>query len=152
MFIPSQKETYIYDRREWSVSAFVFIICVSVFWILLFNTRFFLLFPLLLLADQGSLRISVTASEIIIQQGFFFCRRTILYEEIVDIVFRNSAQFVHRNRPPSLKKRDFGAGYKSKESRFFVNLHNNDYCNVATEHAQEIVAAIRKAQPHIKIN
>ena len=108
--------------------------------------------PLLLLADYGSLRISVTTSEIVLHRGFFLYRRIVLYDEIFDIVFRNSVQFVYHNRPPSSKKRDFGAGYKPKDSRFIINLHNNDHCTVATEHAQEILSSIRKAQPHIKIN
>ena len=153
MNIFSRRETYIYDRREWSIGNIIFFTCFCLFLASLLSMRFYFLMPLLLLADYGSLRISVTASKIVFRQGFLFSRRTILYDEIVDIVFRNSAQFVRHSRPSSLKQRDFGATFRrKKDTRFIINLHNNYFCVIGTEYAQEIVAAIRKAQPHIKID
>ncbi|MCL2009031.1 MAG: hypothetical protein FWG71_00605 [Synergistaceae bacterium] len=160
MAIFSRDETYIYDRREWSMGTFVFMICFCAFFILLFQIRAkdhhkhiyftYLCFaaPFFVLADNCSLRISVTASKVIFRQGFFFSRRTVSYGEIADIVFKNSSKFIYRNRTRSFRKQDFAAGFK--RSRFIINLCNNDYLIIDSMDAQEILDAIKKVQPQIK--
>ena len=114
---------------------------------------FILASPLLLIADKGSLRITVTASKMRFWQGFFFFRRTILYDEIVDIVLqKNPIVNLDRKRPPSRKLNEFDARMRATENtEFIINLQDGDFCIIGSTHAQEVLAAIKKAQPHINI-
>ena len=162
MNIFSRKETYIYDRREWSIGSIVAMFCVCSFFAFLFQMQakdqdkhlyfIYLCFavPFFIIADHCNLRISVTASKVTFRQGFFFSRRTVLYDEIADIVFRNSSNFVYRERARSFKKRDFTAGFN--RPRFIINLRNGDFLTIDSGDAQKILDAIKIVQPHIKIN
>ena len=159
------EETHIYyDRREWSVygiflsTAYIYVVGLVLLSELIpvgsWGWYFILVSPLILLADYGSLRITVTASKIRLLNGFFFSRRTISYDEIVDIVFhKNPTPKVNldRTRPSSRKPNKFDARAKAVEkSLFIINLHDGDFCIIGSVHTQEVLGAIKKAQPHIE--
>jgi len=112
----------------------------------------FILFALLcffglvsFLGDHGSMRVSVTASEITVQNGFFYWSQTISYNNITDIVFKNSTR-LERVQPDN--KQTFG----SKGLRFVINKRNGDYFIVQSVHAQEILDAIKKAHPRVTVD
>ena len=158
MAIFSRDETYIYDRREWSMGSIIFTNC---FWFflaslygILAKDRLFLCFyvlgPLFIFADHCSLRITITTSKMIFHQGFFFYKRTISCHEILNII-PNSSKYTDRNRFPSFfKVWYFSAGTKKPE--FMINLRNNGYCFVKSNYVEEVMNAIKKIQPLIKID
>jgi len=150
-----QKEKYFYNRREmrtWSSIFFdisLWFFSILVLHMLLGNaTLFYMLCVIGILAflgDQGSLRVSVTASEVAVKNGFFFWGQTIQYDEIIDIIFKNSDRL---NKVSVDHKRTFG----NNGQRFIINTHDNDYYIVQSKHAQEVLDAIKKAHPPIKID
>lgn len=95
--------------------------------------------------DQGSLRVSVTASEIAVKNGFFFWGRAIQYDEIVDIIFKNSDRL---SKVSADQKQTFG----SSGQRFVINTHDDGYYIIQSKHAQEVLDAVKKAHPPIKID
>jgi hypothetical protein len=158
-----EKEPYIYDRREWAKGEKIIVICLlfimaPIFWARIMDTNsiiFYFCFvgtALLTFADYGSLRISLTASKICLHQGFWWHKRTIYYNEIVDIAFRDTSKFVPKRK---FRKQNqyFEAAAFFKDKRILINVHNpNDYCIVNTSYAHDVLNAIRKVQPHIKID
>ena len=76
------------------------------------------------LADQANLRIAITDSKMIFHQGFSLQKRTIFYDEVVDIVFQNSSKYDHLNRS---RKRKLTVGPMKPE--LIINLRNDDYLN-----------------------
>ena len=98
-----------------------------------------------IIVDQGSLRISVTAFEITVKNGFLFWRKEISYDEIVDIIFKNGPRL---QAIPVDDKRTYG----DMGQRFVINTHDDDAYIIQSQYAQEVLDAIRKANPRIKID
>jgi hypothetical protein len=164
-----EKEPYIYDRREWIKGNLILTACFGflVFWYffmaiftipLVYFYISLVVSPLLLLADDCSIRISLTASKIYLQQGFCWHKRTINYDEIVDIAFvrdsdshNMSSTYNRIARLKLFRNQHFTAGAKGPPLILFF-LNNNDYCIVKTELAKDVLNVIKKVQPHIKID
>jgi len=159
MGIFSQKGKHYYDRREWAGDTVIWMLGIA-FSSLLLSTlvtedrRFgfyaiAVIAPFLFLADFNSLRIVITSSDILVHQAFFLRRRTIFYSEILDIAFKNSAKYAHLDR--NIRKKNLSSGPGKPE--IIINLLDNDYLIIAgSKYAEEILAAIRLARPHIKID
>ena len=152
-----QKEQYVYDHREWSTSYLIIVACLCFFlvYIVVLDRGKWYLFPfflpLLLQLTLGcSLRASVTTLNVTLLAGFF-SQRTIFYYEIVSITPRNNLKFIELHRPLSFKGRYFQIGF-SREPAFVINLRNNDFCLIQCKRAEDILAAIKKAQPLIEID
>jgi len=161
---------YLYTSHEFFVLGFVARICylsllylyLSV-WVpllargeivkLLLPLLFFLTNPL---ATWSNIYLysAVTASEISLNGQFFYCMygfysRQISYDEIAGIIFKCNSKFAYREKLLAFKCRIFGNG--PKESQFVIKFKNNDYVIVRSEHAKEILAAVKKACPLINI-
>ena len=150
----SQKEKYFYDRREWPICGIVLCVIIMPLLVLWFNLGFKLGFEamgfvlgvsLYLIGRAGDvLHITVTDSRMTIMWGIFSIYQLISYDEIDSIIFRGISKFDYG------EKREFGDA--SIELQFVVKLNNGDCYIIRSNHAEEVLAAIRKARPSIIIN
>jgi len=135
----SQKEKIYYDRREWAIRGIVLYICFIylIFWVgVRLNiitgdawsvVSIFVVGALPSLPGY-SLRITVTNSKMTFLQGFFFGLRSIPYDEIASIVFRDKSKLTYKHgfwQHWFPKGQEFGSA--SRESQFVVKLNNSDY-------------------------
>ena len=95
---------------------------------------------MILLADFGSLRIVLTNLELKIQMGFCFSRRTIRYEEILNIVENPKGGFAAYPRT-LINNRSYTSG--SSNPIIKVNLINGGYCIIQSKHAGDIASILR---------
>jgi len=105
--------------------------------------------PFLLAMDNGSIRVVVMDSKLIFRQGFCFMRRTIYYNEIFDIAFKNSAKYADLNRYYGRKRFYIGRA----DPEIIINLRDGDHFIVGgSKYTEEILSAIKLARPHINID
>jgi len=157
----SQKGSYIYNRREWSIGFLILISCLfasnlwSVFHTGIYDASFIMSIPItvFMLMYLSSMHITITNSEITLQQGFFFHKRTVTYGDIADVIFKDNSKFAYsriwRLLSPFGESRGFGVG--PKKLQIVIKLKNDNYYVVRSKHAEEVLAAINKARPYIKI-
>jgi len=106
-------------------------------------------FLFLNVAEGANLRIVVTDSKMIFCQGHYFMRRTIHYNEILDIAFKNSAKYTDLNRHYGRRKFAVGRNYPE----IIIKLRDGDHFIVGgSRYAEEILSAIKLARPHINID
>ena len=156
------KEKYLYDRREWSKSNAIGLVIVGVFLMVLFShigreearggyRVSLLVFLFLFSIYHCSLRVAITDSKMIFHEGFFpILRRSIFFDEIEDIAFKNTKKYDHLVR----KRRDcFSTGDGGVSTMVFKLRDNKAFGIIGSGcFMQEILAVIRKTQPHIKID
>ena len=157
----SQKGNYIYNHREWAIGYFIFISCIlaSNFWPA-FHTGVYGTISIkssllsVFFLQYLNMHITITGSEITLQQGFFLNSRTVTYDEVADIIFKDSSKFAYSRLwnllSPFNKSRGFGLG--PKKLQIVIKLKKDNYYVIRSKHAEEILAAISKARPSIKIN
>jgi len=141
--------------------AYTYILGFFIFSVILeeFGIWYFIILatPPVMVATVGSLRITVTASKVRFLRGFLFHRRTVSYDEIADIELPKNPSFFKinqgRTRPWSSRKpNEFeGRTSETEKSVFVVNLRDGDFLLIGSVHVQEVLGAIKKAQPHIEI-
>ena len=157
----SQKEKYLYDRREWSKSGIIITIIGGVFLMLLFDhlgggKRLNIVVAVLLFfcfIYHFSLRVTITDEKMIFHEGFFpILRRTIFFDEVVDIAFKNVKKYDHLVRGG--KQFLNTGGLLDNNPKIILKLRNNSAFGIAgsDDFMQEILAVIRKKQSHITID
>jgi len=162
-----QKEKYIYDRREWApvyrIVSFIVYVMLPVFSMAAWrddmttgDARFAVgFFVVVVVASlwRSSLRITVMDSKVTFMQGFLFGDWAISYDDVASIIFINSSKFDYGEKSEkswSFKQREFG--FAHSDLQFVVKLNNGDYYIIRSEHAKEVLAAIKKARPSIIIS
>ena len=156
----SQKEKIFYDHREWSTGAlkFLFIgvpLVMLLLSVLMPESRlaFYIMaivMPLLLFSD-ASLRVVISDSKIMIHKGFFFMRRVIFYDDIVEIAFKSSSKYAQLGMSTTGTTKNFSPG-PTKPNLFFI-LRDDDYFIISgSKQIEDILAAIKKVRPHLKID
>ena len=161
MGIFSQKEKYLYNRREWWIVALI--ISNTIMGLVLYALMnegdspvpFVIVFTSLsfCFAHISSLRISITESGIKWHCGFFTKRRMFYYDEISKIVFGkidifNSEKPKDPDPKPWFFRPDRYAGYSSGVM-CTVFLKNGEYYFVMSKHADEIMRILGKIVPEL---
>jgi len=158
------KEKYLYDRREWGKSGIIVTIIGSAFILLLFDyldgrKELTLLYGLsmivlllLSLIYHFSLRVAITDEKMIFHEGFFpILRRTIFFREVEDIAFKNIKKYAHLYR--STKQSLTTSAWLFNKEIIFKLRYGDSFCISGSDaFMQEILAVIRKSQPHIEID
>jgi len=152
-------EKHIYDRQEWSILHIVYYISLAciLYWAgFLFYTDSIdsiiicLLFVSIVLL-RARLHIVITNSRIKIQHSFFVRNLEILHDEITGILNNDISAYDYGDRFWHFWP--WGSRVYGSEYNYFIVIKLNDgrYYVVHTEHTEEVLAAIRKARPSIKI-
>lgn len=161
---------YIYHCREWAIRTLLrhYVIAFSLLFLLYapwFRSIKFLLsifagVGVLILADGYSLSITLTTSKLRVMSGFFFCRRTIRYDEIITLAYGAYDkdkekilydEIVHMDLSPGenialpnpTPKRQrsevFAAGAKECFYILSMDLKDGGYCLIRSKHSLETV-------------
>ena len=160
---------FVYDRREWSLFAFLtlflaFALSISmiyikngekVFFMVLRSPSFslsFSLIALMLLTARASIRITLARREreLKVQVGYFpFARRTILLDDIVRI---------ERTHIPWYKVKTVKGWFVSTErytasngEAFLVQVKKGKPCVIQTRYREEIFKVIKQIVPEVEI-
>jgi len=148
----SKKQEYIYDRREWSKRDIILGITGAVGFVWGLNSidlAVGVLIGLLFFLPTCSLYIRITESTIMFEQGSIFQSETILHDKIDGIIFRDIAKFSYGNKFLPWGNKIWGAG--PKDSQFVIKLNDGKHYVIRSKYSEEILAAIKKARPSIKV-
>jgi len=154
------KEECLYDHREWCASSLKFLFIGVPLVMLLLSVlmpdgrlAFYIMaivFPLLLFSD-ASLRVVISDSKIMIHQGFFLMKRVIFYDDIVEIAFKSGSKYAQLGMSAGRTTKHFSPGLNNP--KLFFILRDDDYFIISgSKHMEDILAAIKKARPHLKID